>query len=119
LCNCDELPDEGWLRIDLGVSWAPLTALLVGIDPSLGWPGEYREIGVDSDGNVVHRCPDERFGGEGRYGLFDPHNPPVSEGTPITREQFEEAWAREPALSPRARHWWQRQVGSTRSRPHR
>jgi hypothetical protein len=96
----EELPDEGWFRISLDDwSGSPLAALLVGIDPTRGWPGRIREVAVDSQGNVVHRCPDERFP-QGRRGMFDPHDPPVSEGTPITREEFEDAWGREPVLPP-------------------
>jgi hypothetical protein len=116
----EELPDVGWFRIPVESDPPDLAFLVVGIDPA--GPCAWREVGVDPAGDVVHRCPDERFE-MGTYGWFDPHTPPVSEGVPISREEFEAAWAQEPVLpsppEPLLRGWWHRQVGSTRSRPQR
>lgn len=106
MSKSEELPEEGWFRFSAedGPTSEP-TVLFVGIHPSLD-PHGYREVGVDASGRVVHRCPDRRFP-MGAYGWFDPHNPPVSEATPITRDEFEAAWALED-LPPVKRPWLER-----------
>jgi hypothetical protein len=89
-----ELPEQGWFRIPTEYS-DEIGYLLVGIDPAFEYA--WREVGLDRSGNVVHRCPDQRFP-MGGYGWFDPHTPPVSEGVAISKDEFEHAWSLEPIL---------------------
>lgn len=106
MSRSEELPEEGWFRFSFADEpVAQVAELFVGIHPSLE-PAGYREVGVDASGHAVHRCPDHRFP-MGAYGWFSPHNPPVSEATPITRDEFDEAWALED-LIPVKRSWLDR-----------
>jgi hypothetical protein len=93
----EDLPEIGWFRIPMADDDDEIEVLLVGIDPASEY--SWREVGLDRAGNVVHRCPDRRFP-MGEYGLFDPHTPPVSEGIPISKEDFEQTWSRAPVLPP-------------------
>ncbi len=103
----EELPEQGWFRVPLGGD--EIQALYVGIDPAQEYA--WREVGVNNSGNIIHRCPDKRFP-SGGYGWFDPHSPPVSLGTPISRDEFEALWSQPPVLPPRRRHWWSRRPAS-------
>ena len=112
MSKSEELPAEGSFQFSFADDPdSDVAELFVGIHPSLE-PAGYLEVGVDPSGHAVHRCPDRRFP-MGGYGWFDPHNPPVSEAAPITRDEFDAAWALED-LVPVKRSWLDR-LGLSRS----
>jgi hypothetical protein len=60
-------------------------------------PGWWREVGLDVEGKVVHRFPDQRFPW-GDRGFFDPHTPPIGEAIEASCDEFDSAWNAEPIL---------------------
>jgi hypothetical protein len=51
-----------------------------------------REIGIDKDGRLVHKCPSDKFR-NGTYGLFDNQVVIISdESSLITKNEFERMW---------------------------
>lgn len=52
----------------------------------------FREIGVNKEGKVVHKCP-SAFHQYGQYGIFDNQRIKISNDKPsITKEEFEKLW---------------------------
>lgn len=78
--------------------------LYVEIQPDGNAAVSVREVGLDSDGRVVHRSPSaaHRFGG---YGFFDPavaRFPLDSETSDLSAAEFETLWSRPDVVPPPA-----------------
>jgi len=104
------MPTYVKVRWEPAEDWIP-TELLVELDND---GLSLREVGFDANGNINHRCPDRRYR-QGARGFFDdyplaltdPDRPLAFVVTEATRDEFEEAFARE-AEPPRRRSFWNR-----------